>query len=224
MRHLAIGDIHGCFQALSALVEFVPLEPEDVLVFLGDYVDRGPGSREVVEWVMARQKAQELIALRGNHEVMMLRARDNADDYRTWLSYGGDATLKSYASVADQGGLADVPNSHWRFLERCQPWLETDTHFFVHATVLPGLPLAEQPDYALYWEPFGELAPHESGKTVICGHTSQKSGIPANVGHAVCIDTWAYGDGWLTCLDVASGEYWQANERGSTRAAELTAG
>jgi serine/threonine protein phosphatase 1 len=69
----------------------------------------------------------------------------------------------------------------------------------------------------LYWESFDDPPPHESGKVMVCGHTSQKSGKPRNLGHAVCIDTWACGEGWLTCLDAESGRYWQANQRGETR-------
>jgi serine/threonine protein phosphatase 1 len=102
-------------------------------------------------------------------------------------------------------------------LEATRSTFETESHFFVHANAYSDYALDEQPDYMLYWEPFGEPAPHESGKIMVCGHTSQKSGKPKNLGRAVCIDTWAYGDGWLTCLDVDSGMYWQANQRGETR-------
>ncbi len=71
----------------------------------------------------------------------------------------------------------------------------------------------------LYWEKLsaGDSRPHESGKIMICGHTQQRSGKPLNLGHAICLDTWAYGDGWLTCLDVGLGMYWRANQRGETR-------
>ena len=69
----------------------------------------------------------------------------------------------------------------------------------------------------LYWERFDDPAPHESGKFMVCGHTSQKSGLPARNGNAICIDTWACGGGWLTCLNVETGELWQANEAGETR-------
>ena len=63
--------------------------------------------------------------------------------------------------------------------------------------------------------------PHQSGKSMVCGHTSQPSGLPVNLGHAICIDTWVYGDGWLTALDVGSGRYWQTNERGGRREDEI---
>ena len=78
MRHVAVGDVHGCFRALTSLVEFVKPEPDDVLVTLGDYVDRGPDSCAVLDWLIAYQRRNKLVALRGNHEIMMLAARDGA--------------------------------------------------------------------------------------------------------------------------------------------------
>jgi hypothetical protein len=74
-----------------------------------------------------------------------------------------------------------------------------------------------------FWrERFADPPPHQSGKIMVCGHTSQQSGLPRNIGHAVCIDTFVYGDGWLTCLDVANGQYWQANQKGETRGDRLS--
>ena len=112
------------------------------------------------------------------------------------------------------------PTAHWDFLENdCVDWHETDTHIFVHANIYPQVSLAEQPGFMLRWEGIDRQnsAPHYSGKILICGHTQQRSGLPLNLGHAVCIDTWAYGDGWLTCLDVMSGRLWQANQAGRVR-------
>ena len=98
-----------------------------------------------------------------------------------------------------------------------------DTHFFVHANVCADLPFAEQPDYMLYWERLDALVwrPHESGKIMICGHSVQRSGRPLVLDHAVCIDTGAYANGWLTCLEVATGRIWQANQQGALRTGEL---
>ena len=112
-----------------------------------------------------------------------------------------------------------MPDTHWEFLEnKLRAWHALDTHFFVHGSALPDYAFEEQPDFMLYWGAFSDRGPHESGKIMVCGHTPQRSGKPCNLGHAVCIDnTWAYGKGWLTCLDVESGMYWQANERGETR-------
>ena len=217
MRHLAIGDIHGSSTALTTLAAFVPLRADDVLITLGDYVNRGPDTRGVLDWLVEYGATHELVALRGNHECMMLNARDGDREFQIWLDVGGDATLASYASNSG-GNLSDIPDSHWEFLEyETRAWHEIDTHFFVHANAYPDWPLVDQPDSMLYWEQFGHPAAHESGKTMVCGHTSQKSGVPLSVGHAVCIDTWACGRGWLTCLDVNSGRYWQANQQGETR-------
>jgi serine/threonine protein phosphatase 1 len=221
VRHLAIGDIHGCFKALTTLAAYVPFESDDVLIALGDYVNRGPDSRAVLDWLIDYQRRGNLVPLRGNHEIMMLRARESQDAFQEFLRCGGDATLPSYAPAGKLGRLADVPESHWQFLEESRGWFETVTHFVVHASAYADCALEEQPDYMLYWESFEDSAPHQSGKTMICGHTSQKSGKPKNLGHAVCIDAWVYGDGWLTCLDVDGGRYWQTNQRGDARSCLL---
>jgi len=222
MRILAIGDIHGCSAALGALATFVPFRPDDMLVTLGDYVNRGPDSRGVIDWLIAWRKRVRLVALLGNHEIMMLAARDGGDAYERFVDCGGDATVASYARAGGTGRLSDVPDEHWRFLKdgTCG-WYETASHFFVHANAYPDYPLDEQPEFMLHWEEFNDPRPHESGKVMVCGHTSQKSGEPRFIGHAVCIDTWACGDGWLTCLDVDSGKYWQADQSGRTRTGRL---
>lgn len=223
MRYLAVGDIHGCFRALTALAAFVPFRPEDTVITLGDYVNRGPDSQAVIDWLIAYRRRGNLVALRGNHEIMMLDARDGGEALQRWVGCGGDATLASYSPLEDAGRLSDVPDEHWQFLEgQTRAWFETPTHFFVHANAYPDCPLDEQPDFMLYWEGFDDPPPHDSGKVMVCGHTSQKSGLPRDLSHAVCIDTWACGKGWLTCLDVGSGRYWQANQRGETRRGHLS--
>jgi serine/threonine protein phosphatase 1 len=94
----------------------------------------------------------------------------------------------------------------------------TERDFFVHANARVDLPLEEQPDFNLFWEHIdGAVSPHISGRRMICGHTRQASGLPLDLGYAVCIDTWACGDGWLTCLETGSGIYWQANQQGDLR-------
>ena len=224
-RRLAIGDIHGCNRALETLVQSVGLRPDDTIVTLGDYVNRGPNVKRVLDWLIEMDERGRLVALRGNHEIMMLRARQDNRSEQDWRYVGGDATLRSYAtSQGERGALADIPEQHWLFLEnRLAPWFETESHIFVHAGVYPDLPLEEQPDYMLYWEKYDASKDrrHQSGKTVVCGHTSQRSGLPITNGAVVCIDTWACGGGWLTCLDPESGEIWQANQAGQTRCGRL---
>jgi serine/threonine protein phosphatase 1 len=221
MRLLAIGDIHGCSTALAALLGIVQPSADDLVVALGDYVDRGPDSRGVLDRLLELRAKTRLVTLCGNHEQMMLEARVDPMVRESWLMYGGDATLESYATDDRPAELSEVPQQHWEFLEQCRDWYETERHFFVHAGAAPDLPLDDQPIELLRWERFDDPPPHRSGKVMICGHTRQASGWPRNLGHAVCIDTWVYGPGWLTCLDVRSGAFWQANEIGQTRQADL---
>jgi len=213
-RILAIGDIHGCSAALDALLAAVDLTPFDTLVTLGDYVDRGPDTRGVLDRLIALGRTHHLVALRGNHELMLLDARaDRGGALAEWRKFGGDATLDSY------GSLEAIPDEHWRFIEQqCVDCWEADTHFFVHASAYPDIPVYDQPRYILYWCRFNNPEPHESGKIMVCGHTSQKNGLPLNIGHAVCIDTWVEGEtGWLSCLDTGSGIVYQANQAREVR-------
>lgn len=222
-RLLAIGDIHGCSQALDALLALVQPAAEDQIVVLGDYVDRGPDSKGVLDRMVALHEKGSLIALRGNHDWMMLDARKAelrrraSSSLMQWFACGGEETLASY-----RGSLLNVPPAHWDFLEQhCIDWYEAEKHFFVHADVEPGLALADQPLTVLHWQKLEHHSPHMSGKVMICGHTQQRSGKPLDLGYAICIDTWAYGEGWLTALDVHSRQVWQANQQGETRAGTL---
>jgi serine/threonine protein phosphatase 1 len=214
VRTLAIGDIHGCFRSLDALASYVAFTSDDRIITLGDYVDRGPDSRKVIQWLVDWNESHVLIPLRGNHELMMLAARQSERHRDEWLACGGDAVLTSYCTDR----LDDIPVEHWRFLtDSLRTHYSTKAHFFVHANAYAEIPIDEQPDFMLYWESFGNPTPHESGLTMVCGHTPQRNGVPLSIGHAICIDTWACGNGWLTCLDVDAGICWQSNESGSTR-------
>ena len=216
-RHLAIGDIHGCINALTTLVDFIASREDDTIVTLGDYVDRGPDSRAVLDFVIELGRSHQLVPLRGNHEIMMLDARDKKSWFQPWMGYGGDATLQSYG-----GSLDNVPADHLEFLQsKLVAYYECDSHFFVHAFAEPHVALENQTEPTLYWRKYKNPEPHCSGKIMVCGHSAQRSGLPLNDGHSVCIDTWAHGDGWLTCLDIASGTVWQANEAGETRGTEI---
>lgn len=218
-RHLAIGDIHGCSTALAALIDSVDLRPDDTIVTLGDYVDRGPDSSTVLDFIIDLGESYRLIPLRGNHEVMMLDAMHKESWYQSWLGVGGKETLESYsASSGELATFDDIPAAHMDFLENqlCS-YFECETHFFVHANVDPKVSLQAQTDPNLYWRRYRDPAPHCSGKVMVCGHTAQITGRPALNDHSICIDTWPYGEGWLSCLDVQSGNVWQANEQGQTR-------
>ena len=218
-RHLAIGDVHGCANAFKTLLSYVELRDDDTVIMLGDYVDRGPDSRAVVDTVIELGNVYDVIPLRGNHEIMMLDSREKKSWFHAWMTYGGDATLNSYAaSPGETGSFADIPDSHIDFFEnKLRPYYECEAHFFVHANVDAKIALTEQPDAALYWKKYRNPERHCSGKFMVCGHTAQRSGLPSGNEHSICIDTWAYGEGWLSCFDVESGTIWQANEAGATR-------
>jgi serine/threonine protein phosphatase 1 len=225
MRLLAIGDIHGCRTALDHLLALVNPKPGEMIVTLGDYVDRGPDSRGVLDKLIELHVAGQLLPLRGNHELMMMGAKEGGkDDLNFWLACGGIDALKSYVPDGQFPTLDDIPPTHWHFLKHtCCDFFETETHVFVHANLHPELPLDRQTTAHLHWEGFSERwhRPHCSGKIMICGHTEQRNGLPLNLGTGICIDTWAYGNGFLTCLDVTTGNYSQANELGETRTANL---
>jgi serine/threonine protein phosphatase 1 len=221
MRLLAIGDTHGCTTAFDRLMEAVHVKRDDRIVTLGDYVDRGPDSRGMIDRLLHLQATGQLIPLRGNHDFMMVDACQGFLEKQEWIRCGGDTTLESYSGPAEEW-FDNVPTEHWEFLqETCRDWYETETHFFVHANVDPDLPLEDQPLYMLHWEKLREAMPHMSGKIMVCGHTPQKDGRPLNLGHAICIDTWVYGAGWLTCLEVETGRYWQANQQSDLRTGKL---
>ena len=220
MRLLAIGDIHGCLGALDALLAEVNPGVEDVVVTLGDYVDRGPDSKGVIERLLELQLRTMLVPLLGNHDRMFLEVLGGCfDRYAAWLSVGGVETLESY------GGSSQVPESHERFLrEGCRLFYEPEGAevFFVHGSAAPDVPLARQTEEWLLWRRVHEAKGwHLSGRRMICGHTAQRSGHPLVLPHAVCIDTFVFGGGWLSCLDVQRGRVAQANQEGQVRWLDL---
>lgn len=213
MATYAIGDIHGSLAALTTLIDVVSPCAEDTVITLGDYVDRGPDSKGCIDYLLDLQSRVELVCLRGNHEVMMMKALESRWEAYRWSGVGGRATLESY----DVTKPAKIPDSHWEFVRDTIPYYETETHIFVHAGVDARFSMENQTEWDLYWKRFDDPQPHVSGKTVICGHSAQISGLPLSHGHAICIDTYIYGGGWLTCLDVDSDTYVQANQKGAIR-------
>ncbi len=215
-RLIAIGDIHGCSKALDAILAAIMPQADDTVVALGDYVDRGPDSKGVIDRLIELGTKCQLIALHGNHEEMMLDVvRDNQPPYR-WLQYGGVETLDSYRFAGD---MSVIPQEHRDFFASLRDFYETEEFFFVHANYDPDLPLPEQPRQLLRWLKLTEMtpAPHQNGKRAVVGHTHDRNGEIFDIGHLVCIDTFCYGGGWLTALDVNSGEMWQSNIDGELR-------
>jgi serine/threonine protein phosphatase 1 len=215
-RTIAIGDVHGCSAALDALLEAIRPRPDDCIVTLGDYINRGPDSRGVIERLIDLEKRCRLVALLGNHDQTLLDVRSGKYPIEWLLDMGGIATLNSYGAGRD---LDLIPEQHYRFVCRCLNYFETDTHIFVHANYFSDTPMDEQHVGVLLWESVRTMTPgpHDSGKTVIAGHTSQKNGEILDLGHVKVIDTYCYGGGWLTALDVLTEEVWQADREGNMR-------
>ncbi len=221
-RTIAIGDIHGCLAALSTLIDAIAPGPEETLVTLGDYIDRGPHSRGVIDRLLALARQCRLIPLLGNHEELLLESLRDITNLRRWLAVGGADTLRSYGWVSGgpRKALADwIPRQHRDFLAGCRPYHETPSHLFVHAGYVAELPLHQQPGEALRWRvtAAGTALPHCSGKVAVVGHTPQWSGEVLDLGFLVCIDTNCHRGGWLTALDTGSGHIWQADRAGRLR-------
>ncbi len=215
-RLIAIGDIHGCLSALLSLLEAIKPGRDDTIITMGDYIDRGPDSRGVIDCLLQLQSACNLVPLLGNHDEMLIDIRSGrADMLGDWLLFGGDATMSSYGTLKPE----TIPQNHIEFLEDCLLYYETEKHIFLHATYDPALPLDRQTLQMLLWDKIRPTppGPHCSGKTVIVGHTAQRNGEILDLGYLKCIDTCCYGEGWLTAMDVQSGQIWQADKAGRMR-------
>ena len=213
-RLIAIGDVHGCVHALDAILDAIGPGPNDTFVFLGDLIDQGRESREVLDRIVDLKKHCSVVLIQGNHEEMLQAATGNEQALRYWESCGGVATLNSYRFG---GKLADIPEAHWRLLEECRPYFETEGYLFTHANYTPDEPMDLQPGYQLRWALFdaSKMEPHCSGKPVFVGHTEQAEVL--DLGFATCIDTGCWRYGWLTAIEVSTKQTWQASRWGVLR-------
>ena len=212
----AIGDIHGRLDKLDALLRALPLAAGDRLVFLGDYVDRGPESRRVVDRLVELGDAWPCTFLLGNHESMFLdyigwtdRAYFGAD---VFLTNGGDATLVSYGWQADrppEPGELGLPPRHEAFFRGLALHHAEGAYLFVHAGLGRALSRGSDPAWVLrharveelLWDRSTGDLPHELGVTVVYGHTPRPDfGIRWNLPYSIGIDTGAVYGGPLTAL------------------------
>jgi serine/threonine protein phosphatase 1 len=196
----AIGDIHGCLDKLRAL--FTRCEAHAAgqptkFVFLGDYIDRGPDSFAVIDFLMTlrKRRGDGVITLKGNHEAMALMIIDGESPAASWLVQGGAETLESYG-VADAG---DIPRAHIDWMRALPVRYDDGRRFFVHAGVNPDLPLEAQDDDDLLWirEPFLS-ARRDYGRLIVHGHTPLETGVPDLRGNRLNVDTAAVYGGPLT--------------------------
>lgn len=193
----AIGDVHGCYDQLLLLLAKIEVHAGDHpyrAVFLGDYVDRGPKSRSVVNLVRALVDRPDgpgkWQAIKGNHEAMMAADLAGDDNLELWRCYGGEETLASYA------GHSEEMREHAAWLSALPLFIETGHHIFVHAGLSPQYSLVEQPEEVLLWIRNWENPDHDFGKHVVYGHTPRRT--PKLLANSSGLDTGAYYYGTLT--------------------------
>ncbi len=209
---IAIGDIHGCVQPLRRLLTRLPHDQE--LIFLGDYIDRGPDSAAVLTTLSALAEERPCVMLRGNHEQLLLDALEPGGHAGPWLMNGGAATLASYGLTPQQWhGQADrgaFLGAHLAFLQALQHYHEDSDTIFVHGGIDPDIPrMADQDPHVLLWvrERFFRRADRWQGKQIVFGHTPTFTmGLPQetifHAGRLYGIDTGCVFGGCLTALDT----------------------
>jgi serine/threonine protein phosphatase 1 len=199
-RIYAVGDIHGCYDKLLALMEKMDIDFEsDALVFLGDYIDRGPQSFEVVAYLAdLNQRYANTIFLKGNHE-QMLEKYLSGEDRITYLVNGGQQTLESYMNRPRPEGEPAIPSTHLEFFKSLQIYHETQKYIFVHAGLKNKVPLEKQKTEDLLWirRRFIE-SKYDYGKMVVFGHTPLHE--PLLLPNKIGIDTGAVYGNRLTCV------------------------
>ena len=244
-RVYAVGDIHGSCEALRALHGGIRADAaqaatqgaslDNLIVYLGDYVDRGMQSRQVLDYLLSDPMPEfTKVYLKGNHDDAMLRFLEDSNLGPTWFSYGGDATVFSYGvrTPAKATGPerfekmreqfeAVIPPAHVEFLRNLKLRYELGDYLFVHAGVKPSRPLDQQEAFDLMWirDEFTE-SQQDFGRIVVHGHTVTET--PDIRRNRIGIDTGAYSSGILTCLILeADQRYFLATER-SGRASTMT--
>ena len=181
-RYIAITDIHGEFDKLQNLLSKIELQDNDTIVFMGDYIDRGPKSKEVIDKIIELKQTYKCISLIGSHEYAYLKAREGNSyyDYLFW-NYGGLATVKSY------GSFENIYRIHGEFLDQLQFYYLTDKYLFVHAGINPNFPLEEQNETDLVYIR-GQFinSKHNLPQKIIFGHTEFDK--PLIQKDKICID------------------------------------
>ncbi|MDX9785639.1 MAG: metallophosphoesterase family protein [Desulfobacterales bacterium] len=198
-RIFAVGDIHGCYDKLVALMGKIDVDWNlDKLIFLGDYIDRGPNAFEVVEYLVTlRKKYSRIIFLKGNHEEMLEKYLSGADRLN-YLQDGGQPTLDSYLKHwRGEGG--PIPEEHLDFFRSLVLFHETTDYIFVHAGLRVGVPLERQVAGDLLWirDRFIQ-SKGDFGKRVVFGHTPFQE--PLVQKNKIGIDTGAVYNNELTCV------------------------
>ncbi len=217
MSLYAIGDIHGCARTLDVLLDRLALSPDDRVVFVGDYTDRGPHSKGVIERLIELERASadgtgpRCTFLRGNHDQMMLDYIERGD-FALWRANGGLETLASYTT---SNGDIEIPDAHYDFLARTRLYLDTPDFCFVHAGLKPYFSVAdnlrhETADTFLWTREHLGVPERHWEKPVVCGHTPQPAPIdePELIGiDTGCVYIMHPDYGTLTAVRLPQREY-----------------
>ena len=225
-RCYAIGDVHGCLDQLSLLLETIihdnaarPPVSKVYVVTVGDLIDRGPDSRGVIERLLNPLEGFETHYLRGNHDIALLTFLENPDFFPVWKPFGASETLMSYGvkpplfedpeqfRIAHDELVRAMPPEHVSLLNKLVPYVIFGDYLFVHAGIRPGIAIEDQNRYDLRWirEPFLSDA-KEHGCVVVHGHTIV--GRVEERPNRIAIDTGAYHSGVLTALAVEDDRRW----------------
>lgn len=207
----AIGDIHGMKNEVIYLLKNIEFSDEDKIIFLGDYIDRGYDSKGVIDFLLKFVREHpNTVFLKGNHEDMFLSFTEGDFDQRIYFYNGGEATLKSYNIPFCQYSYVKkyIPYEHIEFFNSLSLYYETKEYLFVHAGLLPGVPLSQQLPQDLLWirEKF-IYSDYDFGKTVIFGHTVFDE--PLIMKNKIGIDTGLVFGGKLTSIELPSMKIYQ---------------
>lgn len=221
----AIGDVHGCIDKLrrleqAILADAAAVEGRKLIVYLGDYIDRGIDSAAVIEHLLSPPPPDfHRVCLCGNHEEALIDVLEGRRSFDDWLQLGGERTLLSYGYDLSymakhkraRGGdalrhlLEAIPDRHVLLLKQLPSSFCTPSYFFAHAGIRPGIPLAEQRDDDLLWirEPFLSDGASTCDRIVVHGHTPSEA--PTIVNKRIGVDTGAYMGGPLTAVRLSAG-------------------
>lgn len=229
-RVLAIGDVHGMYEKLIKLMDKIRFNPdEDLLIFLGDYIDRGPDPGRCLQYIFALQQQYPdvVVCLMGNHEVMMssyfMQKRGSYNnlivDYAgSWLDNGGLETLKQLDEM-DEGTKEEL----LQWVMNLPVKYQYQDYFFCHAGVDPDVPLTMQNEFDMLWRRQQWWEQYKGEETLVVGHTPVQKVMKLTgkerrtpkplflTNHVIMCDTGAYmSGGKLSCVDVLAGKVWQA--------------
>jgi serine/threonine protein phosphatase 1 len=212
-RTFVVGDLHGCVDELNVLLDAIEPTTDDAICFLGDYVDRGPSSKGVIERLLRlRHEGPSCTFLKGNHEDMFLAYLGYPGHHgEAFLWNGGDVTLESYGiyTAGPADAAAHLPPSHLEFLLALRSWARFNDFLCVHAGLRPTRPWNDQDEEDLLWirEDF-ITSPHAYPFTVLYGHTPHRQ-VRIDLPYKIGLDTGLVYGNFLSCLELDSKELFQ---------------